>query len=274
MPGLGPGIHVLFGAGSQDVDGRDKPGHDDAEPAAPLWTFVICDSPAFQGRVNTEPDRRERRTAFTTKHDGPRHIRNERASRRSMTRFVCLDLDRTLIASSRACSMELRSMRSAWLALIANTCGAVCAAAQDGKPSWHADSSENKATFVYGIHGTDAVGFYVSCSRDDGSIEVIPGLKEVGLKQGGAEKVGLSTRDDRVELEGTVFLNEETRDNNIRLKAKSFRALGRLFLKAGVLTVTLPNDRYTLPIGPRAIASFASFKKDCSRSDAAAAGQK
>jgi hypothetical protein len=29
MPGLGPGIYVLLRAGSQDVDGRDKPGHDD-----------------------------------------------------------------------------------------------------------------------------------------------------------------------------------------------------------------------------------------------------
>jgi hypothetical protein len=46
MPGLGPGIHVSLCAGSQDVDGRDKPGHDDTEAAAPLWTFVICESPA------------------------------------------------------------------------------------------------------------------------------------------------------------------------------------------------------------------------------------
>jgi hypothetical protein len=28
MPGLVPGIHVL-GAGNKDVDGRDKPGHDE-----------------------------------------------------------------------------------------------------------------------------------------------------------------------------------------------------------------------------------------------------
>jgi hypothetical protein len=28
MPGLVPGIHV-FNVGKQDVDGRDKPGHDD-----------------------------------------------------------------------------------------------------------------------------------------------------------------------------------------------------------------------------------------------------
>jgi len=28
MPGLVPGIHV-FSAAGQDVDGRDKPGHDD-----------------------------------------------------------------------------------------------------------------------------------------------------------------------------------------------------------------------------------------------------
>jgi hypothetical protein len=30
MPGLGPGIHVLLSlAGNKDVDGRDKPGHDE-----------------------------------------------------------------------------------------------------------------------------------------------------------------------------------------------------------------------------------------------------
>jgi hypothetical protein len=29
MPGLVPGIHVFFLALGEDVDGRDKPGHDD-----------------------------------------------------------------------------------------------------------------------------------------------------------------------------------------------------------------------------------------------------
>jgi hypothetical protein len=28
MPGLVPGIHVFDAAEEQDVDGRDKPGHD------------------------------------------------------------------------------------------------------------------------------------------------------------------------------------------------------------------------------------------------------
>jgi len=32
MPGLVPGIHVL--GASKDVDGRDKPDHDDAEASA------------------------------------------------------------------------------------------------------------------------------------------------------------------------------------------------------------------------------------------------
>jgi hypothetical protein len=31
MPGLVPGIHVLLSATFQDVDGRDKPGHDDVQ---------------------------------------------------------------------------------------------------------------------------------------------------------------------------------------------------------------------------------------------------
>jgi hypothetical protein len=32
MPGLAPGIHVFPNAATnQDVDGRDKPGHDDGE---------------------------------------------------------------------------------------------------------------------------------------------------------------------------------------------------------------------------------------------------
>jgi hypothetical protein len=29
MPGLDPGIHVLLPRGGKDVDGRDKPGHDE-----------------------------------------------------------------------------------------------------------------------------------------------------------------------------------------------------------------------------------------------------
>jgi hypothetical protein len=29
MPGLVPGIHVFLSHRSQDVDGRDKPGHDE-----------------------------------------------------------------------------------------------------------------------------------------------------------------------------------------------------------------------------------------------------
>jgi len=29
MPGLVPGIHVLTASQTEDVDGRDKPGHDD-----------------------------------------------------------------------------------------------------------------------------------------------------------------------------------------------------------------------------------------------------
>jgi hypothetical protein len=33
MPGLVPGIHVLFCCGVKDVDGRDKPGHDDTDGA-------------------------------------------------------------------------------------------------------------------------------------------------------------------------------------------------------------------------------------------------
>jgi len=33
MPGLVPGIHVFVSLGDKDVDGRDKPGHDEAEGA-------------------------------------------------------------------------------------------------------------------------------------------------------------------------------------------------------------------------------------------------
>jgi hypothetical protein len=31
MPGLVPGIHVLLSCCRKDVDGRDKPGHDEVE---------------------------------------------------------------------------------------------------------------------------------------------------------------------------------------------------------------------------------------------------
>jgi hypothetical protein len=31
MPGLVPGIHVLLRSRKKDVDGRDKPGHDEGD---------------------------------------------------------------------------------------------------------------------------------------------------------------------------------------------------------------------------------------------------
>jgi hypothetical protein len=39
MPGLVPGIHVFKPLGKQDVDGRNKSGHDDAY-ARTLATYV------------------------------------------------------------------------------------------------------------------------------------------------------------------------------------------------------------------------------------------
>ncbi|MEH2608643.1 hypothetical protein [Bradyrhizobium sp. AZCC 1693] len=33
MPGLEPGIHVFFPLSKKDVDGRDKPGHDETYQA-------------------------------------------------------------------------------------------------------------------------------------------------------------------------------------------------------------------------------------------------
>jgi len=38
MPGLVPGIHVLAFLLGQDVDGRDEPGHHDAE-----WSVSACE---------------------------------------------------------------------------------------------------------------------------------------------------------------------------------------------------------------------------------------
>jgi hypothetical protein len=35
MPGLVPGIHVFLDLRMQDVDGRDKPGHDDGDRSQP-----------------------------------------------------------------------------------------------------------------------------------------------------------------------------------------------------------------------------------------------
>jgi 4-oxalocrotonate tautomerase len=39
MPGLVPGIHVLFDR--KDVDGRDKPGHDEKEGETPMPEITV-----------------------------------------------------------------------------------------------------------------------------------------------------------------------------------------------------------------------------------------
>ncbi len=41
MPGLVPGIHVFTAtAGKQDVDGRDKPGHDEGKAMHVAFLFI------------------------------------------------------------------------------------------------------------------------------------------------------------------------------------------------------------------------------------------
>jgi hypothetical protein len=40
MPGLVPGIHVLFSLCSKDVDGRDKPGHDGVDIKYRLYRLI------------------------------------------------------------------------------------------------------------------------------------------------------------------------------------------------------------------------------------------
>jgi hypothetical protein len=51
MPGLVPGIHDLAALKEGDVDGRDKPGHDEKvgksgriKNQCPLWAFFIASS--------------------------------------------------------------------------------------------------------------------------------------------------------------------------------------------------------------------------------------
>jgi hypothetical protein len=41
MPGLVPGIHVFRAFGSKDVDGRDKPGHDDGDQQANAYSALL-----------------------------------------------------------------------------------------------------------------------------------------------------------------------------------------------------------------------------------------
>jgi hypothetical protein len=53
MPGLVPGIHIFVSASKEDVDGRDKPGHDDEWRVFLLKASVQTPnaysfSPAFQ----------------------------------------------------------------------------------------------------------------------------------------------------------------------------------------------------------------------------------
>jgi hypothetical protein len=60
MPGLVPGIHVFLACCTKDVDGRDKPGHDDVDnfkphdafrcggvtPSSQSCSFAIASQPA------------------------------------------------------------------------------------------------------------------------------------------------------------------------------------------------------------------------------------
>jgi hypothetical protein len=49
MPGLVPAIHVVPSL-PNDVDGRDKPGHDDMETGERTTPMISCDRAACKGR--------------------------------------------------------------------------------------------------------------------------------------------------------------------------------------------------------------------------------
>jgi hypothetical protein len=48
MPGLVPGIHVLSMATTKDVDGRDKPGHDE-DIVSYLRRYPVCNQQPERG---------------------------------------------------------------------------------------------------------------------------------------------------------------------------------------------------------------------------------
>jgi hypothetical protein len=49
MPGLEPGIHVFLSSCNKDVDGRDKPGHDEE------WWYQPRGASAFATRMSSQP---------------------------------------------------------------------------------------------------------------------------------------------------------------------------------------------------------------------------
>jgi hypothetical protein len=56
MPGLVPGIHVFAASWQEDVDGRDKPGHDDAQSRQFIHSqpWMAGTGPAMT-RINSKP---------------------------------------------------------------------------------------------------------------------------------------------------------------------------------------------------------------------------
>src|SRR5580704_2977743 len=59
MPELVAGIHVLIAARKQDVDGRDKPGHDDYEVLRKAFTCsrVIIGKPSRNSSIESPASR-------------------------------------------------------------------------------------------------------------------------------------------------------------------------------------------------------------------------
>src|SRR5712664_963390 len=70
MPGLVPGIHVLTRLRKKDVDGRDKPGHDEIEAVYDFARVTASpssftnDPAGWSSRSSTASDGRQSRTPF------------------------------------------------------------------------------------------------------------------------------------------------------------------------------------------------------------------
>jgi hypothetical protein len=66
MPGLVPGIHALIVRQTQDVDGRDKPGHDDVDGSSQEAAAILLPEPAKSQRRYAQGAAPRRAAAVTT----------------------------------------------------------------------------------------------------------------------------------------------------------------------------------------------------------------
>jgi hypothetical protein len=160
-------------------------------------------------------------------------------------------------------------LRNSLLAF-AMTLSTISYAETSRQPTWGTDISHEfvkdqpreNVKLTYGIPDSEAVWFIVSCYPASKLITLIPTRIDLGMEPDQKAQVDLSIAGAHLSFQG-VAIDDGDGGILFTVNVPSAETLAPLFVKPGVLKVSLAKKHDSFAIGPKGMSAFSKFLEHC-----------